>query len=125
MVRYAVVALGGGIGAAARHGVNVLFSRVLDRPVPYATASVNVAGCLAIGILAGLLSGGHLRMGNTMRLFVFVGVLGGFTTFSSFALDTLTLVHQGRAGQALANVVGQVAIGLGCTLLGYWLASSR
>jgi len=88
------VAIGGALGSVARHGVNVLVGRLVHRPVPYATAAVNLAGCVVIGVLAGLLASGRLQMSMTVRAFVFVGVLGGFTTFSSFGLDTFTLARE-------------------------------
>ena len=105
----------------ARHGANAAFARV-DRVVPYATGTVNVAGCLAIGILAGLVASGSLKMSEQMRAFLFVGILGGFTTFSSFALDTLSLGRAGEMPLAVLNVAGQVVLGLGAAALGYWLA---
>ncbi len=108
----------------ARHGVNVLMNRVLGSPLPYATAVVNITGCAIIGALAGALATGQVRMGIEMRSLVFVGVLGGFTTFSSLGLDTLSLVHQGRAGQALGNVAVQVGIGLAAVFAGYAAAVS-
>lgn len=116
------VAVGGALGAMARHGVNVIANRVLETSVPYATAFVNIVGCSAIGTLAGLIASGRLHMSTTMRTFVFVGILGGFTTFSSFGLDTLTLSRDGAQAMALSNVAGQVSVGLLCVYLGYRLA---
>lgn len=81
-----LVGTGGALGSMARHAVNVLVGRWIGSPVPYATAAVNVVGCALIGVLAGLLSAGTIRMSAPVRVFVFVGVLGGFTTFSSFGL---------------------------------------
>jgi CrcB protein len=90
------VAAGGALGSIARHGVNVFFSHVLERAVPYATAAVNLTGSLIIGLLAGLIACGRLHMSTELRTFVFVGILGGFTTFSSYMLDTFTLGHGGE-----------------------------
>jgi CrcB protein len=70
------------------------------RVTPLATMTVNLAGCLAIGVLAGLVASGRLTLAPATRAFVFVGVLGGFTTFSSFGLDSFTLAHGARAGSA-------------------------
>src|SRR5262249_49733034 len=89
------VCVGGALGSLARHEVNVFFGHVLERAVPWATATVNVVGSLAIGLLGGLLAVGRIHMSTEMRTFVFVGILGGFTTFSSFMLDTFTLGHGG------------------------------
>jgi CrcB protein len=93
----------------------------LERSVPYATLVVNVAGCVAIGVLAGRIAGGRLHLTPVMRTFLFVGVLGGFTTFSSFGLDTFTLGHGGDSVAALWNAIGQVGLGLGGVWLGFYL----
>jgi CrcB protein len=118
------VALGGALGSLARHGVNVAIAHAFGRAVPYATASVNLLGSLLIGVLAGLLASGRLTMSPNMRTFVFVGLLGGFTTFSSFMLDTLTLTSGGDHALALANVIGQVAVGLVAVYAGYYFVTS-
>ena len=113
------VGAGGALGSMARHGVNVVFVHVLGRAIPYATAAVNIAGAAAIGVLAALLATGRLQWSNEMRTFVFVGVLGGFTTFSSFMLDTFTLGHGGDQALAFWNVALQTAIGLAAVWGGY------
>jgi CrcB protein len=118
------VALGGAIGSLARHGVNVALAYGFVRPVPYATAAVNLLGSLAIGVLAGLLASGRLTMSPNMRTFVLVGLLGGFTTFSSLMLDTLTLTHTGAHTLAISNVIGQVSIGLIAVYAGYYFVTS-
>lgn len=116
------VALGGALGSMARHFVNLELAHRLERSVPHATFVVNVAGCLMIGILAGRIAGGKLVMTPTMRTFVFVGILGGFTTFSTFGLDTFTLAHGGEHAVAFWNVVGQIGLGIGAVYLGYHIA---
>lgn len=118
------VALGGALGSLARHGVNVALAHAFVRAVPYATAAVNLLGSLTIGVLAGLLASGRLTMSPNMRTFVFVGLLGGFTTFSSFMLDTLTLTHTGDYTLAMSNVIGQVAIGLIAVYAGYYFVTN-
>jgi CrcB protein len=118
------VALGGALGSLARHGVNAAFAHLFVRAVPYATAAVNLLGSLTIGVLAGLLASGRLTMSANMRTFVFVGLLGGFTTFSSFMLDTLTLTHGGSHTLALSNLVGQVVVGLVAVYAGYYFVTS-
>ena len=115
------VATGGALGSLARHGVNLLFAHVLERAVPYATAAVNVLGSLVIGLLAALIATGRLRMSPEMRTFVFVGILGGFTTFSSFMLDTFTLGHGGDHTVAFWNVALQTAFGLLAVWIGFKL----
>lgn len=115
------IAVGGALGSMARHLVNLELSRHVNRTLPYATFFVNVAGCVVIGVLAGRIAGGKLHLTPTMRSFVFVGILGGFTTFSSFGLDTFTLARGGEHAAAFWNVVGQIALGLGGLSLGFHL----
>jgi CrcB protein len=118
-VNLLIIAIGGAIGTAARHGVNLLCARVLERPVPYATAAVNLIGAAVIGLLAGLIASGRVQLEPPLRAFVFVGLLGGFTTFSSYMLDTLTLTRGGEFGIAFANLAGQTALGLAAVWAGY------
>ena len=113
------VAGGGALGSMARHAVNVFFSHALERAIPYATATVNVAGSVVIGLLAALIASGRLQWSAELRTFVFVGILGGFTTFSSFMLDTLTLGHGGDQALAFWNVTLQTTVGLALVWAGY------
>src|SRR4051812_4757537 len=113
------VAIGGALGSLARHWVNTLIGRQLERAIPWATFTVNVIGCVVIGALAGRIASGRIQVTPVVRAFLFVGVLGGFTTFSSFGLDTFTLVHTGDHTLAFWNVVGQVGLGLGAVWLGF------
>ena len=115
------VGAGGAIGSMARHGVNIFFAHVLERATPYATASVNLIGSAVIGLLAALIATGRLHWSAEMRTFVFVGILGGFTTFSSFMLDTFTLGHGGDHTTAFWNVALQTAFGLAAVWSGYRL----
>ena len=117
------VGAGGAIGSMARHGVNIFFAHVLERATPYATASVNLLGSAVIGLLAALIATGRLHLSAEMRTFVFVGVLGGFTTYSSFMLDTFTLGHGGAQALAFWNVVLQTALGLVAVWAGYRAAA--
>jgi CrcB protein len=114
-----VVGVGGALGSVTRHGASVLVTRLAGHPTHYATLVVNVVGCAVIGLLAGLVATERLAMAPTMRLFVFVGVLGGFTTFSTFGLDTYTLVREGRQAAALWNIALQVVVGLSAVAGGY------
>jgi CrcB protein len=115
------VAIGGAVGSMARHGVNILFAHVFLRAVPYATAAVNIAGAWIIGMLAALVATGRLHMSAEWRTFVFVGLLGGFTTFSSFMFDTFTIGHGGDHALAFWNVALQMALGLVAVWGGYRL----
>ena len=118
------VGVGGAAGSLARHGVNILFGRVFERAIPYATGTVNLIGSLVIGLLAGLIASGRLQMSIESRTFVFVGLLGGFTTFSSFMLDSFTLGHGGEQAVAFWNVVLQTALGLVAVWAGYRAAAA-
>jgi CrcB protein len=111
------VGLGGALGAIARHGLNhAIHQRALGSVFPSGIFIINVLGSIAIGIVAGLVASGRWHWSYSARTFVVVGILGGFTTFSSFSLDTLALVRDGHVGMALWNVAGQV----GFSLIGVW-----
>jgi fluoride exporter len=115
------VVLGGAAGTAARHAVNLATTRLVITPAPWATAAVNMIGSLVIGVLAGALAAERLSMPPVARTFVFVGILGGFTTFSSLMLDSITLMHAGMPAKAALNLVGQLALGLALTVSGYYI----
>ncbi|MCJ7421042.1 fluoride efflux transporter CrcB [Sphingomicrobium astaxanthinifaciens] len=112
------VFLGGGLGALARWGVGKWALAWFGYGFPVGTLAVNVVGSLAIGIAVGALEG----VGQPAKLFFVTGLLGGFTTFSAFSLDTLTLWERGQAGLALAYVAGTLVLSLGACLLGFLLA---
>ena len=114
---YLLVFLGGGIGAALRHGVNVASLRAFGPGLPWGTFAVNVLGSLAMGALIGWLA---LRAGSSaeVRLFAATGILGGFTTFSAFSLDLANLIERGEALTAFAYALGSVGIALAALLLG-------
>jgi CrcB protein len=120
---YKLLAIGSGgfLGAISRYLLSTLVQNQLKpEQFPVGIFVVNIIGCLLIGFLAGLF---ELKawMHIELRLFVFVGLLGGFTTFSTFANDTFLLGKQGEMLAALLNAGGQVLIGLLCVWLGYLL----
>ena len=120
------IAAGGALGSMARHGVNMLVhGRWPAMKFPLATAVVNIAGCLIIGALAGLIMSNRITPRLYWREFVFVGILGGFTTFSTFGLDTVTLARTHSLTPAIWNVAAQVALGLLAVQAGILLASQR
>lgn len=104
---YLIVFLGAGIGGAFRHGVNVGAAR-LGYGFPVGTLVVNVAGSFLMGLLAGYFAF-RPGIGQHMRLFLTTGILGGFTTFSAFSLDTALLIERHSYGLAAGYVVGSVA----------------
>jgi CrcB protein len=115
------VALGGAIGALLRYQSGRLMTHWLGPNVvtafPWATLTVNVVGSLVMGALAGFLAR-HGQGGEQWRLFVGVGVLGGFTTFSSFSLELMLLIERGQAFQALTYALVSVLAGLTALYIG-------
>lgn len=119
-----LVGLGGALGSMARHGLNhLIHQRQLSSAFPIGIFAINVLGSFLIGIVGGLLVSGRWTLSLEGRTFVLVGLLGGFTTFSSFSFDTLALIRTGHLVQAGWNVVGQVGLSLIGVWVGYRLAS--
>jgi CrcB protein len=114
------VALGGGIGAAARHGVNVWSGRMFGTDFPWHTLIVNVAGCFAMGLLTGLLAL-KLNLSQEARAFLTTGILGGFTTFSAFSLDVALLMERKAHLAAGAYAAGSVVLSLAAVFAGLHL----
>ncbi len=111
---------GGAIGAIARHGLNrLIHQQNLAGTFPLGIFVINVLGSALVGMLSGLIVSGRWSLSIEARTFLIVGVLGGFTTFSSFSLDTLVLARDGHLGQALWNVAGQVGLSLFAVWLGF------
>jgi CrcB protein len=106
----------------ARHWVNLEIAHRWERSVPYATATVNLVGSIVIGFLAGLVAVERVHIQPVLRTFIFVGILGGFTTFSSFMLDTFTLAYGSDHVAAAANLVGQTAAGMVLIVAAYYAA---
>jgi CrcB protein len=108
--RTLLVGTGGFLGASLRYLIGGLVYRWLPGTFPYGTFVINVTGCFAIGLLAALTE--DRSLGPGARLFWMVGVVGGYTTFSTFGYETLSLLGEGSVGAAWLNVLGQVALGL-------------
>lgn len=120
-----LVALGGAVGSAARYKLSgLVLHHTVDWRFPAGTFAVNVLGCLAAGILAGI-AGKHDMLSADARLLLFTGLLGGFTTFSAFGLETMHLLKRGQLGVASANVVLSVAAGLLALWVGLELVPRR
>jgi CrcB protein len=109
---FLIVFLGGGIGAALRHGVNLALGRLLGPAFPYATLTENVTGSLAMGLLAGYFAFDG-SVPQHWRLFLTTGILGGYTTFSTFSLDTALLYERGELGLAALYVILSVVLSVG------------
>ena len=122
MIGLILVGAGGFLGSILRYVVSGWVHRVLDNPwFPYGTLFVNLSGSLAIGFLAGLAEYRSLFTSEA-RLFLFIGILGGLTTFSSFALETFSLVRNTQTLAAVMNVGCQLILGLFAVWLGNLLA---
>jgi CrcB protein len=112
------IALGSAVGGVLRYWCSGLVARAFGETFPWGTLIVNVAGSALIGLFATLSAPeGRLLIGSVQRQFVMLGLLGGFTTFSSFSLQTLALAQNGEWLRAGANVVGSVVL----CLIGVWL----
>jgi CrcB protein len=114
---YLIVFIGAGIGGALRHGVNVGAAKLFGYGFPFGTLIVNIVGSFAMGALAGYFA---FRPGvpQHMRLFLTTGILGGFTTFSAFSLDTALLIERNAWGLAAGYVAGSVAASLAALFFG-------
>ena len=114
---FVIVFLGGGLGAALRHGVNLVSARWLGTAFPWHTLFENVSGSLVMGLLAAYFA---LKgdASQHWRLFFTTGILGGYTTFSAFSLDTILLYERGQTGLAALYVLASVAISVGGLVAG-------
>ena len=114
--------LGGAFGTGCRYGLAMLVNTRLGEPAfPYAHLIINVSGSFLIGLLAELFET-RLPEARTVRVALVTGVLGGYTTFSSFSLETWTLLHSGKPELAVVNAAGSVLMGLGAVWAGIRLA---
>ncbi|WIJ26824.1 fluoride efflux transporter CrcB [Devosia sp. RR2S18] len=121
MQAFLLVGAGGALGAMARYGTSVLITRWWQGGFPLATIVVNVLGSLLMGVLIGILARLTPTWAPEARLFVAVGVLGGFTTFSTFSLDAITLLERGAVGQAATYMLISVVVCLAGLYLGLLL----
>jgi fluoride exporter len=114
---YLLLFIGGGIGTVLRHGVNVSFSRWFGTSFPFHTLFENVSGSLVMGLLAGYFAfRGHAP--QDLRLFLTTGIIGGYTTFSAFSLDTVLLWERGQWTLAIAYVLASVLASIFGLVLG-------
>ena len=120
MLSYLWIAIGGALGSVARYACSDLVARSFGGTFPWGTLIVNVTGSFVIGAFA-TLSGpdGRWLVTPDARLFVTVGVCGGYTTFSSFSLQTLNLMRTGEMGAAAVNIAGSVVLCLVSVWAGY------
>ena len=119
MTPYLLVGIGGALGAMARYGFSSAVG-TLANGFPAATLLINVLGSLAMGVLVGVLAKTTLQYQNEIRLFVAVGIFGGFTTFSAFSLDAITLIERGDILQAATYILLSVILSLAGLMMGLY-----
>ena len=119
-MNFLIVFLGAGVGGALRHGVNTLGMRLLGTGFPFATLTVNILGSLAMGLLAGWFAQKG-EASQHLRLFLTTGILGGFTTFSTFSLDIAVLWERGAVALCALYVALSLAVSVGTLFFGLWL----
>ena len=123
MIQSLFVAAGGALGALARYGVATWLAPASQRTtLPWGTIAVNLAGCLAIGALMGFAQAKD-GLSEGARTFLMIGILGGFTTFSAFGLETVSLIRAGASTLVAANLLLQVGGGLVAVWIGWSLAT--
>ena len=114
------IAIGGAAGALLRYSVSGITYKYLDGFLPWGTLAVNMLGCFAIGFLWQFFE--VIGSSPNSRAFIFIGILGAFTTFSTFGLESFNLLREGQVGYALINIVLSNALGLGLVFAGFILA---
>jgi CrcB protein len=110
-MNYVLVFVGGGFGATLRHVINMTCARSLGTAFPWGTFIINITGSTVMGLIAGYLAFKG-EASQPWRLFLMTGILGGYTTFSAFSLDSALLYERGELGLALAYVLGSVVLSI-------------
>ena len=108
---YLLVFVGGGLGATLRHAINMICARCLGTGFPYGTFIINITGSTVMGLIAGYLAFKG-EASQPWRLFIMTGILGGYTTFSAYSLDSMLLYERGELGLAAFYVIGSVVISI-------------
>lgn len=117
MLQVLAVGLGGFVGAIARYAISSFLQQKLGRGFPFGTLAVNTIGCLAIGVILGLVAE-RPSFSNSTRLFLVTGILGSLTTFSTFGYETVELFRKGETTAAAGNVAANVCLGVAAVVLG-------
>ena len=110
-MQFVIVFIGGGLGAALRHSVNLLSLRLVGTAWPFGTLFINVTGSILMGIVVEVFAQ-KLSLSPTMRIFIATGILGGYTTFSTFSLEAVLLFERGQSVMAVLYVAGSVLLGV-------------
>jgi len=117
-VNLLLIAIGGALGSVARYMLSMFVLRASGTLFPLGTFVVNIVGCLVFGAIAGA-TAQRVQIAPALRLFLLTGILGGFTTFSTYAFESFTLVQDGQFWWASINIAGQVVAGLAGMWLGH------
>ena len=117
IVKILLIALGGAIGSVSRYGLGGLVYRLFGSIFPWGTLAVNLIGSFLIGFLWAAFE--RTAIGSNMRIFVFIGILGGFTTFSSYTLETFNLLREGETRLAITNMLVSNFAGVAAVFIGF------
>lgn len=117
-MKYLLIGIGGAVGATGRYLLQGVVYQFSGESFPYGTLAVNVLGCFLIGLVMELTEG-RFWIDAQLRLFITVGIIGGFTTFSTFGYETFALLRDGEFLRATVNVIGSVIAGLAAVWLGF------
>ena len=120
MFKFLSIALGGAAGAILRYGVSGLISRSFSGGFPLGTLTVNLIGSFLIGLLWGVLE--IVTISQNVRLFIFIGLLGSFTTFSTFSLENFSMLRDGEYWLVLCNVALSVVLGVMFVFIGFFVS---
>jgi fluoride exporter len=120
LIKILLLAAGGAIGTVGRYAVSGMTHRYVEGAFPYGTLMVNILGSLIIGFLWGTWETANIS--SNMRTFIFIGILGGFTTFSSFSLETMNLFRDGEIRMAFFNILANNIIGIIMVFAGFFAA---
>jgi fluoride exporter len=125
VLAYVLIAIGSGLGGMGRYFVSGVVTSLTGGTFPYGTMIVNITGCLMIGFFATLTGpDGRFLVGTPARQFVMIGLCGGYTTFSSFSLETLYLMQAGEWMPAVSNALGSVLLCILSVWIGYVAATA-
>lgn len=119
MLKLVFIAMGGSVGALLRYGISSWTQRMSNSSFPWGTLTVNVCGCFLIGLISALLAGQYLR--EEWRPFLLIGIMGSFTTFSTFGFETFELANEGQFTRAGINILLSNLAGLTAVWIGYRL----
>ena len=117
---FVIVFIGGGLGAAFRHGVNLLSARLFGTVFPWHTFIINISGAFLLGLVMAL-SAERGVLSNEWRLFLGVGVLGGYTTFSTLSYESIALIERGLVLNGALNMFGSAFVGLVAVVAGLYV----